>query len=306
MGTGRLLNAAALAIVIAAPARADAAPTVGPPAATRPATAASKAPPAIPELAVARGPQAILAANRGAVARSRADRFVEGLQVFAYAPGRIYEVWTAPLRVTVLTLGSGETVIALAAGDTVRWQIGETTSGLGDGRRTHVLIKPLERQLETNLVLTTNQRLYLLRLRSGDPDAYNPAVAWAADALAPNPAPPAAAPPAPAPAAADAVIAGRLDARYRIAARGRKPIWTPTAVMTDGTRTLIAFPAALTNGEAPALFAVAPDGQAQMVNYRQQPGLYIVDQVLDRAELRLGGGRKAVVVTLTHLDGERS
>ena len=56
--------------------------------------------------------------------------------MFAYQPGEVYEVWTALLRVTTLTLSAGEMVISKAAGDTVRWQIGETESGEGAGRST--------------------------------------------------------------------------------------------------------------------------------------------------------------------------
>ena len=54
--------------------------------------------------------------------------------------------------------------------------------------------------------------------------------------------------------------------------------------------------------EAPALFVVAPDGEAQMVNYRQSGGLFIVDRVFDRAELRLGD-RRPQVVRIRRLQG---
>lgn len=238
----------------------------------------------------AEGREAIAAANRRARAPSRADAFVGGLQVFAYAPGRVFEVWTAPLRVTTLSLSPGETVTAKAAGDTVRWQIGEATSGAGETQLTHVLVKPLEAGLETNLVLTTSRRVYMVQLRSGKADAFNPAVAWDAGAAvvsvpAPVPAPlPVAAPEAPA-----------TYGRYVIKSKGRRPDWTPTAAFHDGRRTYIAFPDTLAAGEAPTLFAVSPDGARQMVNYRQQGGLLVADRVLDRAELRLGGKRAQVV-----------
>jgi len=98
-------------------------------------------------------------------ADAETDAVVGGVRVFAWVPGRVYEVRTAPLRVTVLTLGPGEAVTAKAAGDTVRWQIGESTSGEGAGVRSHVMIKPLQTGLETNLVLTTSQRVYLLTLK---------------------------------------------------------------------------------------------------------------------------------------------
>jgi type IV secretion system protein VirB9 len=123
------------------------------------------------------GRAAIAEANRSARAASSADAFVGGVQVFGWSDGRVYEVWTAPLRVTTLTLAPGETVTAKAAGDTVRWQIGESQSGAGASARTHVLIKPLQAGLETNLVLTTSQRVYLLTLRSGGADAFNAAIA---------------------------------------------------------------------------------------------------------------------------------
>jgi len=241
------------------------------------------------------GRAAIAAANAGARETSRARAFVGGVQVFAYDPGRVYEVWTAPLRVTTLTLSPGENVTAKAAGDTVRWQIGETQSGEGPAQRAHVMIKPLQRGLETNLVLTTNRRVYLLQLRSGTPEAFNAAVTWDVGALL-DTSGPSTAPNAPEPPGLTSPR-GPLDAGFRITPRGRRPAWTPTAVMTDGAHTFLAFPESLASGEAPALFALSPDGQAQLVNYRQQGGLWVVDRVLQAAELRVGG-RKAQVVRI--------
>lgn len=247
------------------------------------------------------GRAAIAAANASARARSVASGFQDGVQVFAYAPGRIYEVWTAPLRVTTLTLAPEETVIAKAAGDTVRWQIGETTSGAGPDQRTHVMLKPLREGLETNLVLTTNQRLYLLHLRSGAPPAFNAAIAWSPDApRTPRKLvrvdEPAAAPPPSAPAPTlSPEAAVWLEGRYQIKPPVRPPVWTPRAVLTDGVRTYLVFPPGLAASEAPALLAVGPGGERQLVNYRQQGGLWVVDRVLDRAELRLGDRRPKVV-----------
>ncbi len=252
----------------------------------------------------ATGRRAIAAANASARAPSREDAFVGGVQVFTWSPGRVFEVWTAPLRVTTLTLAPGETLVAKAAGDTVRWQIGEAVSGEGAGQRTHVLLKPLERGLETNLVLTTNRRVYLIDLKSGGVDAFNAAVAWDADSILAVGAPVDAG--AAAPVREPVVMPqGQLDARYRIESRGRRPRWTPTSVFNDGRRTFITFDADLQVDEAPVLFVIAPDGEAQMVNYRQVGGLYVVDRVFDRAELRLGD-RRPQVVRIRRLSGARS
>ncbi|WP_313454263.1 TrbG/VirB9 family P-type conjugative transfer protein [Brevundimonas sp.] len=222
------------------------------------------------------------------------DVFVGGVQVFAWSPGRVYPVRTAPLRVTTLTLGPDEALVSKAAGDTVRWQIGETTSGAGTSQRAHVLIKPLQRGLETNLVLTTTRRVYYLDLTSGGVDRFNAAVAWDVGALAPISR---AAEATPAFRVPDPVVTpqGPLDARYRIDPQGRRPRWTPSSVFNDGVRTFIAFDSDLQIDEAPALFVIAPDGERQMVNYRQDGGLFIVDRVFDRAELRLGDRRPQVV-----------
>lgn len=242
------------------------------------------------------GPLAIAAANRAARATSSSDGFVGGIQVFHWSPGRVFEVWTAPLRVTTLSLAPGEVLVAKAAGDTVRWQIGEVISGVGAAAQTHVLLKPLQRDLETNLVLTTNRRVYLIQLKSGSPDSFNAAVAWEAGAVLASAA-----------TDGDAQIAaiqpdpvvmprGPLDGRYRIEPQGRRARWTPTSVFNDGLRTFITFNPDIQVDEAPALFVIAPDGERQLVNYRQVGGLYVVDRVFDRAELRLGDRRPQVVV----------
>lgn len=241
------------------------------------------------------GRAAIARANQAARAPSRADGFVGGVQVFAWSPGRVFEVWTAPLRVTTLTLGAGEVLVSKAAGDTVRWQIGEVASGASETLRTHVLLKPLERGLETNLVLTTNRRVYLLDLKSGAADAFNAAIAW--DEAAPATPGAGSGTSGEEPKGPDPLVTpqGPLDARYRIEPQGRRARWTPSSVFNDGLRTFIAFDADLQVDEAPVLFVLAQDGEAQLVNYRQQGGLFVVDRLFDRAELRLGDRRPQVV-----------
>ena len=258
------------------------------------------------------GRRAIAAANAASRAASREDGFVGSVQVFAWSPGRVVEVWTAPLRVTPLSLAPGEILITKAAGDTVRWQIGEAVSGAGAGRRTHIMLKPLQRGLETNLVLTTNRRVYLIDLKSGAPDAFNPAVSWGDGPEALEDDRPIEAAfvdttGAAAGAAASAVVLpeGDLDGRYRIEPQGRRARWTPTSVFNDGVRTFITFDPDLQVDEAPVLFVIAADGQAEMVNYRQIGGLYVVDRIFDRAELRLGD-RRPQIVRIRRLAGGRS
>lgn len=304
MATASLLSPAGAAVETpVAPLALDPAPeperpAIPPPSTARPYLATPDPEPEARRPIRARGRSAIAAANRQARAASSGDAFTGGVQVFAWDPGRVYEVWTAPLRVTALTLAPGETVTAKAAGDTVRWQIGESLSGAGGSARTHVLIKPLQAGLETNLVLTTSQRVYLLSLRSGDAEAFNAAIAWdyGASTLATTPLsdPSPLAETLPPVDVAAVTPQGPLDARYRIEARGRPPRWAPTAVFNDGVRTFITLSPDVAVDEAPALFVLA-GGEAQLVNYRQADGLLIVDRVFDEAELRLGDRRPRIV-----------
>lgn len=289
---------------------ADAIPTVGVPV-TAPVTA-----PVAPVTAKA-PPDAALRAAEPVVG----DRQEGRIQVFAWTPGRVFEVRTAPLRVTTLTLSPGETVTAKAAGDTVRWQIGETTSGSGATARTHVMLKPLQRGLSTNLVLTTDRRVYLIDLESGPVERFHPAVAWeVAEAAVASEGPAAdglavAAAETPVEGPADAPLETDVDtstveaspepvsaARYRILA-SRRAVWAPTTVFDDGRRTFIVLPRDRRAPETPILRVHGPDG-AQVVNYRQDGEVLIVDRLFDRAELRRGG-RRPEVVTLVRMGGGR-
>jgi type IV secretion system protein TrbG len=213
-------------------------------------------------------------------------------RTLVWAPGRAHEVRAAPLRVTTLTLPPGETLLSKAAGDTVRWQIGEVLSGEGETAQAHVLVKPLERGLRTNLVLATDRRLYLVELQSGGPATSDAVVTWDLPVSTGTPDAVVAEPPAPTP---DLVPRGQVNAAYRITPPRRRPAWTPTAVFDDGARTFIVFPPDLAVLETPALFVVAHDGGRRMINYRQSGTVLIADRLLDRAELRLGGARPQVV-----------
>ncbi|MFN4041539.1 MAG: TrbG/VirB9 family P-type conjugative transfer protein [Brevundimonas sp.] len=213
-------------------------------------------------------------------------------RTLAWAPGRAHEVRAAPLRVTTLTLPPGEMLLSKAAGDTVRWQIGEVLSGEGETAQAHVLVKPLERGLRTNLVLATNRWLYLVELQSGGPAASDAVVTWDLPASTGTPVADVPEPPAPMP---DLVPRGPVNAAYRITPPRRPPAWTPTAVFDDGARTFIVFPPDLGVLETPALFVLAPGGARRTINYRQSGAILIADRLFDRAELILGGARPQVI-----------
>ena len=94
------------------------------------------------------------------------EGYVNAIQVWPFTDGALYQVYASPGRVTVVSLQPGEELVTVAAGDTVRWIVGDTSSGGGADLRVNVLVKPIRSGLKTNLVITTSRRTYLLELTS--------------------------------------------------------------------------------------------------------------------------------------------
>src|SRR3546814_16009311 len=69
-------------------------------------------------------------------------------------------LFRSPGAVTDIALQPSENLVSVVAGDTVRWVIGDTTSGTGADKRTHILVKPFTSGLPTNLVVPTDRRSY--------------------------------------------------------------------------------------------------------------------------------------------------
>ncbi|WP_134620350.1 TrbG/VirB9 family P-type conjugative transfer protein, partial [Pseudomonas aeruginosa] len=116
-------------------------------------------------------------ANREARVAPTREGYVNAIQVWPYSDGALYQVYAAPGRVTVITLQAGEDLVTVAAGDTVRWIVGDTSSGAGDALRVNVLVKPIRSGLKTNLVITTSRRTYLIELTSTE-KAWMASVSW--------------------------------------------------------------------------------------------------------------------------------
>jgi len=242
------------------------------------------------------------AANKAALQEPSAHDYINAVQVYPYLEGALYRLYAAPEQVSDIALQPGETLTAVSSGDTVRWVIGDTTSGSGDAKRVHVLVKPFAPGLKTNLVITTDRRFYHLQLESTDRTSMA-AISWTypqdrllalqrqnaqADAAAP---------------VAAGVVLENL--RFRYAISGDSPPWRPVRAFDDGSKVYIEFPRRIDQGEAPPLFVVGPDGDNQLVNYRVRGNYYIVDRLFAAAELRLGADPQQVV-RISRTDGVAS
>uniref|UniRef100_B0T9G0 P-type conjugative transfer protein TrbG n=1 Tax=Caulobacter sp. (strain K31) TaxID=366602 RepID=B0T9G0_CAUSK len=253
--------------------------------------------------AAASGPLATIArANAEARDWPRSAAYVNSALYYDFEPGRLYTIHTSPRFLTTITLKPGEKLIAKAAGDTVRWVLGETQSGAGEAAQVVIFVKPIRPDLRTNIILTTDQRTYLIDAVSNASPTYTSVLSWnypqdlAREAAQQRQRDQALAATRTAVSVADAIPIDQLNFRYRVEPRkGRAPRWTPIRVFDDGAKTYIEFPADLATSEAPPLFLLGANDQAELVNYRQRGLYYVVDRLIDRAELRLGDKHQAVV-----------
>lgn len=235
---------------------------------------------------------AVAAANKAALREPSRAGYIDAVQVYPYAEGALYRLYAAPGRVTDIALQPGEAVTSVAAGDTLRWTVGDTVSGNGEEKRTHILVKPYSAGLRTNLIITTDRRVYHLELESRAGGAMA-ALQWRYPhdeliALQRGEAAAAAARPI-----ASGLAVERLNFHYAIT--GDKPAWRPLRAFDDGRQTFIEFAPSIAVGEAPPLFVIGDEGEAQLVNYRVAGRYYIVDRLFGAAELRLGGKKQQVV-----------
>jgi P-type conjugative transfer protein TrbG len=242
-------------------------------------------------------------ANAAARIEPVRDGFINAMQVYPWTDGALYQVYAAPGQVTDIALQEGEQLVGpgpVAAGDTVRWIIGDTVSGAGPTARIHILVKPTRPDLNTNLVINTDRRTYHLELRATQ-RTWMASVTWTypADRLialhGANAAAQAAAP------VATGVDVAALNFRYRI--EGDDPAWRPLRAFDDGRQVFIEFPAGIGQGEMPPLFVIGAAGEGELVNYRVSGRHIVVDRLFAAAELKLGDKRSQQRVRIERTDG---
>ena len=243
-------------------------------------------------------------ANAAARVQPVRDGFINAMQVYPYTSGALYQVYTAVGQITDIALQPGEQLVGsgpVAAGDTVRWIIGDTQSGSGATLQVHILVKPTRAELMTNLVINTNLRTYHMELRSTE-RTYMASVSWQYPqdqliALRRQNAQAEAARPI-----ATGVDLANINFRYAI--KGDRAPWRPLRAYDDGRQVFIEFPRGIGQGEMPPLFVVGPEGNtSELVNYRVRGNYMIVDRLFAAAELRFGAGDHQKRARITRTDG---
>ena len=229
----------------------------------------------------------------------------EGAVVYNYGEA-LPTIVCAPLFPCNLVLEQGEIVRQVDLGDTVRWKVVPSVFSNSEGETTSLIIKPTDTDLETALIVSTDKRIYTIRLVSTT-RKWMPRIAFAypetvneawdryyedqqrevSETVLP-----------------DGNHVDDLDFNYQIT--GDSPSWRPVRVYTDGSRTYIQFPDSLENIASPSLALLGDGNNANsdvqtIVNYRENGDRYIVDRVIGRAALVSGNGPDSAKIVITRL-----
>ena len=238
--------------------------------------------------------QRVEEANLQATKEPSKSGYINAIQVYPFSEGALYRLYASVNQVSDVALQPGEKLIAVSTGDTVRWIVGDTTSGEGTTQQVHILVKPIAADLKTNLLITTERRVYHLELESTESTSMS-SLSWnyPADELLAirkqnsdlagliNDVP-----------IEGALNFDNLNFRYQVS--GSAP-WKPSRVFDDGSKVYIQFPDSLPQGEAPPLFVQGSKGVPALVNYRVKGNIYIVDRLFAVAELRLGDKPQLII-----------
>ena len=220
----------------------------------------------------------------------------------------------SPLHACDFELEQGENINNVVMGDSVRWIAAPAKSGSGMSATQHIILKPSDTGLNTNMIVTTDKRTYFVTLKSSA-TRYQSRVGfyypdqmvqkWHGDAM---------------------VVAQKVqvDAQrvisdmpsitvdnlnldgYKI--KGNRALdWYPVRVFDDGAHIYIQMPEKSRASDAPSLVIETDEDKAELVNYRVKTGkiagrtatYYIVDKLFHRAALLMGVDDEQQKVVIT-------
>ena len=207
---------------------------------------------------------------------------------YEYYPESVYSVDCQVGYITDIILKAGDSVTHIAAGDTAQWMVDSATIG----NTTHVYVKPLVKDIDTNFIITTNKHVYRLVLTSSD--FYIPIVKWnfskedAEQAAAIKKAKESR--DSSNDSKAKLTLAKPRSHNYAYEIKKKKniePEFCPTAIYDDGVRTYIRMPKS-NKYDLPVLYTVDRENKMTLVNYRVKGNLFIADRCFTHARLVFG------------------
>lgn len=218
-------------------------------------------------------------------------------------------VAASPFELTVISLEPGEQVTNVSSGDPQRWSYSMAYSGQGKIRQAHIMIKPSMASISTDLVITTDKRMYTLKMVSTQDGSYARNVKFwypldiqkfwddynaqqSANFTKDNQG------------VVDTVQGCdvmHMNDNYSIDSGWFNSVsFKPTKVFDcGGPNTYIKFPATIANRDLPVLFIQEGNTQ-EIVNYRVKSPYFVVDKLFKKAVLVSGVGSNQQKVIITN------
>ena len=197
-------------------------------------------------------------------------------------------VTCAPLRACAIELEAGERVLATALGDTERWLVDQAITGV---HTPLLIVKPTACDIATNVVISTDRRVYDLALESPVCVAHR-AVMYTRRVRFTYPG---------------AVVASSIEQlnqpqfhpeslsfTYRWTA-DRHSVWSPVAVYDDGTHVYVRLPESAKRDDLPVLVQERDDKTTALLPYVVANNTYVTDRIFERAILRAGSRQIEIV-----------
>lgn len=227
----------------------------------------------------------------------------DGSVVYLYGES-MPSIVTAPLRLTNITLEAGEIIKDVQIGDSVRWVVSLSLSGEEPNLTSHVVLKPVDKNLQTTLSIMTNKRVYTLNLVS-EAKRFMPNVSFHYT---------------------DNIVNSLESYKNALKQKSKNKEFTkvdeeipsnienidfgysitgdadfkPLRVYNDGIKTYLQMPKNMKFYEAPALMVLdTKTDENQIVNYRLKKDTFIVDRLFDKAVLISNVGQKQSKITIT-------
>ena len=210
-----------------------------------------------------------------------------------------------PLHVCAVRFRPGEVISSIKTAESARWKLSTSSFGTNGVETEVITVSPRETGIVTNLVVTTNERIYTILLKAArnewmpfinfhypedDEKANREYQAQRQRQVYSS-------------TLSNGMNVANLDFGYQIG--GDNTPWKPIRVYTDGRKTYLEF-TSLSN-EAPALFelesqgGVFSDPETKQVNYRAIGNKYVIDGIPKMIGLATGVGnsQKMVVIEKT-------
>lgn len=213
------------------------------------------------------------------------------------------------LQICAVRFRAGEIINRVEFGDDARWKWTRSSFGSGESEAEVLLVKPTESGISTNVIVTSNERIYTILLKAAkhewmpyisfhyreDSEKANAQYEARRQRVAYSST------------LSNGMNVANLDFGYKVS--GDNVAWKPIRVYSDGTKTYIEFNSI--GNEAPVFVelqskgGVFSDPETKIVNNRFIGNKLVVDGIPKLSGLIVGVGKDQRMVTIEKLGGSK-